>query len=82
MQNNSPSPVSWIQSLLNGLQWPAICVFIFWLGMYVQLLKTRVTAAETNLKALIERHLPHVHRALAEIKGKLDTLQALMQKGK
>jgi hypothetical protein len=82
MQEHGTTPASWLQSALNGLQWPAICIFIFWLGSYVERLKTRVTSAEVNLKALIERHLPHVHRALAEIKGKLDTLQALMQKGK
>ena len=78
----SPSPLSWITDALKALQWPAIAIAAFWLGRYVQKLETRVINAEGHLKALIERHLPHVHRALAELKGKLDTALALLQKGK
>lgn len=80
MQEHSAAPVSWLQQVAANLQWPVIVVAAFWLGRFVKGLEARVATAEKNVKDLIERHLPHVHRALAEIKGKLETVQALMQK--
>lgn len=82
MQSPSYSPLGWIQHITAALQWPVIVVAAFWLGRYVQRLEVRVLSAEGHVKALIERHLPHVHRALAEIKGRLETIQALLAKGK
>jgi hypothetical protein len=79
---NSPSPLTWLHNITAALQWPLIVISAFALGRYVQKLETRVMTAEGHVKALIERHLPHVHRALADIKGKLETIQALLQKGK
>jgi hypothetical protein len=33
----------------------------------------RLRKAETNLNALIERHMPSIHRALSEIRGMLES---------
>lgn len=79
-EHSAPSTwLGWLQSVSSAMQWPLL-VAAFVLGRYVKTLEVRVSNAERNLKDLIERHLPHVHRALAEIKGKLETVQALMQK--
>ena len=81
MQQDTGTPITWLQHITAALQWPVIVIAAFWLGRYVKGLESRVLSAESNVKALIERHLPHVHRALADIKGKLETLQALLTKG-
>lgn len=71
LQEQHASPLTWIQSWAVALQWPFIVFAAFWLGRYVQKLETRVAKAESNLTAIIERHLPAIHRALAEIRGLL-----------
>jgi hypothetical protein len=71
LQDQHPAPLGWLQSILSALQWPGIVAIAFWLGRYVRELELRVTKAEENVQALIERHLPAVHRALAEIRGLL-----------
>jgi hypothetical protein len=63
--------MSWLQAVGNALQWPGIVLAAFWVGRYVRELEMRVSKAEENIHALIERHLPAVHRALAEIRGLL-----------
>jgi len=65
------SPPGWIQSWALALQWPVIVFAAFWLGRYVQRLEMRVAKAETRIEALVERHMPAIHRALAEIRGLL-----------
>ena len=66
-----PSPLAWLQSWVMAMGWPVIVLAAFWVGRYVQQLENRVTAAESLLKALIDRHMPAIHRALAEIRGLL-----------
>ena len=65
------SPFGWLQSWAFNMGWPIIVIAAFWVGRYVQRLEMRVTKAENHIQALIERHLPAVHRALAEIRGLL-----------
>lgn len=65
------APLTWLQAMINGLQWPVIVAAAFWLGRYVRDLEQRLVKAESNLTALIERHMPAIHRALAEIRGLL-----------
>lgn len=80
MQEHTAAPLTWLQHLAANLQWPVIVVAAFWLGRYVHGLEVRVQNAERNVRDLIERHLPHVHRALAAVNGKLETVLALLQK--
>ena len=49
--------------------WPVIVLGAFWIGRYVQRLEMRVDKAEKSITAIVERHLPAIHRALAEIRG-------------
>lgn len=65
------SPLSWFQSWALAMQWPVIVMAAFWLGRYVQKLELRVHKAETSIKQLVERHMPAIHNALAEIRGML-----------
>jgi hypothetical protein len=65
------SPLSWLQSWAVAMQWPVIVLAAFWLGRYVQKLEIRVAKAETSITAIVERHMPQIHRALAEIRGLL-----------
>lgn len=74
------TPLTWVEHVAHALQWPVIVGAAFWLGRYVQRLETRVVTAERSLKMLIERHLPQVHRALSEIRGKIETVLALVQR--
>jgi SMC interacting uncharacterized protein involved in chromosome segregation len=71
MQEQHTSPLSWIEAVATGLQWPVILVAAFWLGRYVQKLEMRVVKAESRIESLVERHMPAIHRALAEIRGML-----------
>lgn len=71
MQSN---PVSWVTTAITALQWPFIVLAAFALGRYVSKLETRVLQAEKNIKDLIERHLPHIHAALSDIKESLAQL--------
>lgn len=65
------SPLTWIQATATALQWPVIVIGAFWLGRYVQKLEMRVAKAESYIQLLVERHMPAVHRMLAEIRGLL-----------
>jgi hypothetical protein len=69
----TPEPMSWVKTAVSALQWPVVVAAAFWLGRYVRELEIRVKKAETNLTALIERHMPAIHRALAEIRGLLES---------
>lgn len=71
MHEQHSSPLDWLQSIAAALQWPGIVAASFWLGRYVRSLEVRVASAESRLEQLIERHMPAVHRALAEIRGLL-----------
>jgi hypothetical protein len=65
------TPVLWIQTLLSGLKWPAVVIGAYWAGRRHEKLEGRLTKAEKNVSDLAERHMPAVHRALAEIRGLL-----------
>ena len=65
------SPLGWLQTFAINLAWPVVVLAAFWLGRYVQKLEQRVAKAETNITMLIERHMPAIHKALAEIRGLL-----------
>lgn len=67
-QNN---PSNWLLAWTTALQWPVVVTAAFALGCYVTSLRMRVLSAEKNIKDLVERHLPHVHNALAAIQGAL-----------
>lgn len=63
------TPISWLQSWVMALQWPVIVFGAFWLGRLVQRLEQRLAKAENNISTLVDRHMPAIHRALAEIHG-------------
>jgi hypothetical protein len=50
----------------------------FWLGKTMSKLEVRVLQAEKNMKDMIERHLPHIHKALGEIKETLASIQGML----
>jgi hypothetical protein len=81
MHNDYTSPLAWLLAALDSLKWPALVYSAFWLGRRVERLEHRILSAEANIKTLIDRHLPHVHKALADLRGKLETIQALITKG-
>lgn len=70
-QHYEPSPLQWIISIAIALQWPVIVGAAFWLGRYVQRLEMRLIKAESRVEALVDRHMPAIHKALAEIRGML-----------
>jgi len=76
LQVQNTSPVSWITTAVTALQWPFIVIAAFALGRYVSKLETRVLQAE--LKALVERHLPHIHTALSDIKERLEAIKGML----
>jgi hypothetical protein len=65
------SPLAWLQSWALNMGWPVIVIGAFWIGRYVQKLEMRVDKADKRLEALIERHMPAIHKALAEVRGLL-----------
>ena len=65
------TPITWLKEIAAALQWPAVVTAAFCLGRYVNDLEHRISKAESRLEVLVERHLPAVHRALAEIRGLL-----------
>jgi hypothetical protein len=67
-----------MERLIHTLTWPVVVAFAFWAGRYVQKLEARVLTAERNVKNLIERHMPAVHRALGDIAGALDALKHVL----
>ena len=71
MLEETRPPWSWMLYALQAVQWPVAVLAAFWMGRYVQKLEMRVSKAETNITALVERHMPAIHRALAEIRGML-----------
>jgi hypothetical protein len=78
MQADHPSPFSWITQLLTALQWPVIVVAAFFAGRYISSPEDRLDHAEKNIKDLIERHMPHIHNALGDVKTKLDVITAML----
>jgi hypothetical protein len=67
------------QTALNyiaALQWPVVVLAAFFLGRMMTRLETRVLKAEKNVQDLIERHMPHIYKALDEIKGALAVMAA------
>lgn len=71
MQEQHASPLAWLQSWAAALGWPIVVGSAFWLGRYVKSMEMRVEKAETRIESLVERHMPAIHRALAEIRGLL-----------
>jgi hypothetical protein len=71
MYENEPAPLSWLRQIIGEIQWPVIVAASFWVGRYVRELEMRVSKTEDNVQALVERHMPTIHRALAEIRGLL-----------
>lgn len=71
LQEQHSSPLAYLQSIMAALQWPVVVVAAFTLGRYVRGLETRVLRSEARLEQLIDRHMPAIHRALAEIRGLL-----------
>ncbi len=71
MNEQHTSPLEWLYAAALTMRWPVIVTAAFWLGRYVRGLELRVARAETRLEQLIERHMPAIHKALAEIRGLL-----------
>lgn len=65
------TPLTWLQTIITALQWPFVVIAAFGLGRYITLLENRVSKAESRIEALVERHMPAIHKALAEIRGLL-----------
>jgi hypothetical protein len=82
VQSNPTGPLTWVQQFGAALQWPVIVGMAFWCGFYVSTLRDRVVKAEKNVSDLITRHMPHLHSALHAMKGQLDTIQALLMRGR
>jgi hypothetical protein len=66
-------PFSWLRQIAQAVQWPVIVGAAFWLGHYVRELQERAAKAESNISALVERHMPAIHTALSEIRGLLQS---------
>jgi hypothetical protein len=73
MYETQPTPLSWLRQITDALQWPVIVTAAFWLGRYIHALEERITKAESNVSAIVERHLPAIHNALSEIRGLLQS---------
>ena len=71
MQEQHASPLNWLQTWAVNMGWPIVVVAAFWVGRYVQKLEMRAAKLESHLDSLTGRHMPAVHRALAEIRGLL-----------
>lgn len=73
MFDQSPGATSWtwLRSISVALQWPVVVAAAFSMGHYIKALEARATRAEASLTALVERHMPAIHRSLAEIRGLL-----------
>lgn len=69
MQQSSSTPLTWLQQITTALQWPVVVIAAFWIGRSITKLEVRVLRAEKSMSDLLERHMPHVHNALAEIRG-------------
>jgi hypothetical protein len=67
--HTSPLPLGWLQTFAINLAWPVVVLGAFWIGRFVQRLEMRVSKAETDMKSLMERHLPAIHNALSELLG-------------
>lgn len=78
----TPEPLAWLTKLLGSLQWPVIVCAAFWLGRSMTKLEGRVLRAEASLQAVIERHLPHIHAALSDIKETLAHISGQLGRGK
>lgn len=79
MEVQPTTPSNWFTAAIAALQWPVIVMAAFALGRYVKALEHRVLNAEKNVKDLIERHMPHIHKALGEIAAAVETIKALVQ---
>ena len=75
MQTTS-NPSNWFVTACSALQWPVIVVAAFWLGRGMSKLENRVLKAEKNMQDIIERHLPHIHQALADLKTGLEVVKS------
>lgn len=71
MQTSNNTPLTWLQWVVTTLQWPFIVIAAFWVGRLIAKLEMRAIKAESNVTALIERHMPSLHNALSEIRGML-----------
>jgi hypothetical protein len=76
MQTN---PSQTALNYLTALQWPVVVLAAFFLGRAMTKLEGRVLKAEKNVQDLIERHMPHIHEALTDIKGKLEVILARLR---
>ncbi|HZP06762.1 MAG TPA: hypothetical protein VFB43_17820 [Terracidiphilus sp.] len=68
---HSASPLGWFQLWAINMGWPVVTLAAFWLGRYVQKLEMRVAKAESRIELLVDRLMPAVFKALAEIRGLL-----------
>lgn len=71
MQDTHITPLDWLRDVATNLAWPIIVGSAYWLGRYVQKAEMRAVKAEQYLNVLVERHMPAIHRALAELRGML-----------
>lgn len=71
MQAEHSSPMQWAQAVISALQWPALTFGAFAAGRYLRGVEKRAEKAEKRLESITERHLPSIHRMLAEIRGLL-----------
>lgn len=78
MQTPVSNPGNWLTGILSALQWPFVVVAAFVLGRYVTRLEQRVLQTESNVKALIERHMPHIHKGLRDIAECLEVLKTMV----
>jgi hypothetical protein len=78
MQTGQP-PSQTLINYLTALQWPVVVLAAFFLGRTMTKLEARVLSAEKNVKDIIERHMPHIHNALTEIKSRLDIISARLR---
>jgi hypothetical protein len=71
MESQAQGPVTWLQGWASTLGWPIVVALAFWLGRIFQKVSTRAAKAEARIESLTDRHVPAIHRALAEIRGLL-----------
>ena len=68
MQDHN-TPLDWMRLALTNMGWPIVVGGAYWIGRYVQKAEMRAVKAEQYLTSLVERHMPAIHRALAELRG-------------
>ena len=62
---------TWLQYVGTAWEVPGLVFAAFWIGRMYTKLEARVAKAESQVDSLVTRHMPSIHKALAEIRSVL-----------